>query len=57
MAVDGIALTGRTYEQIVRMIRGDIGQPVTLKVNGAQGIREVAVPRVAKETLMGKKRN
>ena len=56
LAVDGVDLKGKTYEQIIKVIRGDIGQTVTLKVNGARGIQDMTVPRVSEETLMGKKR-
>ena len=56
LAVDGNSLNGKTYEQVIRMIRGDIGQTVRLQVNGARGNREVTVPRISEETLTGKKR-
>lgn len=56
LAVDGNSLNGKTYEQVIRMIRGDIGQTVRLQVNGARGNREVTVPRVSEETLTGEKR-
>jgi C-terminal processing protease CtpA/Prc len=56
LAVDGNTLNGKTYEQVIRMIRGDIGQTVRLQVNGARGNREVTVPRISEETLTGKKR-
>jgi C-terminal processing protease CtpA/Prc len=56
LAVDGNSLDGKTYEQVIRMIRGDIGQTVRLQVNGARGNREVTVPRISEETLTGKKR-
>ncbi len=56
LAVDGNSLNGKTYEQVIRMIRGEIGQTVRLQVNGARGNREVTVPRISEETLTGKKR-
>ena len=56
LAVDGVSLNGKTYEQIIRMIRGDIGQTVTLQVNGARGNREISITRVSEEVLTGKKR-
>ena len=56
LSVDGNSLNGKTYEQIIRMIRGDIGQSVRLQVNGARGNREVTVSRISEETLTGKKR-
>ena len=56
LAVDGVSLNGKTYEQIIRMIRGDIGQTVKLQVNGARGNREISVTRISEEMLTGKKR-
>ena len=56
LSVDGYSLNGKTYEQIIKMIRGDIGQSVRLQVNGARGNREVTVSRISEETLTGKKR-
>jgi carboxyl-terminal processing protease len=56
LAVDGVSLNGKTYEQIIRMIRGDIGQTVKLQVNGARGTREISVTRISEEMLTGKKR-
>ncbi|UCE62969.1 MAG: PDZ domain-containing protein [Nitrospirota bacterium] len=56
LAVNGNSLNGKTYEQIIRLIRGDIGETVRLQVNGARGNREVTVPRISEETLTGKKR-
>ena len=56
LAVDGESLKGKTYEQIIRMIRGDIGQTVRLQVTGARGNREITIPRISEDTLMEKKR-
>lgn len=56
LAVDGVTLTGKTYQQIVRMIRGDIGQKVMLQVNGAKGNREVSVSRISEAKLTGQKK-
>ena len=56
LAVDAIDLTGKTYEQIVRMIRGNIGEKVTLQVNGAKGKREVTILRVSEEKLVGQRK-
>lgn len=50
-AVDGQAVTGKTYEQVVMMIRGEVGTTVRLNVKGEGGAREVAIARVADESL------
>jgi len=49
--VDGTPVTGKTFEQVVTMIRGEAGTIVKLevKVEGAQ--REVSITRVAAGTL------
>ena len=51
VAVNGAAVTGKTYEQVVKMVRGDPGTAVTLGVKGEAGVREVAITRVASEKL------
>ncbi|NKB80615.1 MAG: PDZ domain-containing protein [Nitrospirales bacterium] len=56
MAVDSTLLTGKTYEQIVGMIRGQIGDPVTLHVNGTQGDRTVSIQHISEATLMGQEK-
>ena len=56
LAVDAVELTGKTYEQIVRMIRGNIGEKVTLQVNGAKGKRDVTILRVSEEKLVGQRK-
>jgi len=50
-AVDGTAVTGKTYEQVVMMIRGEVGAAVKLAVKGERGAREVSITRVASDTL------
>lgn len=55
LAVDGIPLIGKTYQQVVRMIRGEIGQSVKLEVKGNRGVREIDVVRVAETALMEKR--
>jgi len=51
MSVDGTSVTGKTYEQVVKMIRGEPGTIVKLEVKGEGGHREVAITRVAGDTL------
>ncbi len=50
-AVDGQTVNGKSYEQVVRMIRGEIGSAVTLSVKGEGGARDVSITRVAGDTL------
>lgn len=49
--VDGTAVTGKSYEQVVKMIRGEAGTVVKLGVKGEAGTREVSITRVASDTL------
>lgn len=49
--VDGVAVTGKTYEQVALMVRGEPGSVVKLGVKGEGGMREVAVTRVAGQSL------
>lgn len=49
--VNGVAVTGKTYEQVVMMVRGEAGTPVKLGVKGESGVRELSITHVASETL------
>lgn len=51
LSVDGTAVSGKSYEQVVKMIRGEAGTVVKLGVKGEGGQREVAVTRIASEKL------
>lgn len=51
VTVDGTAVSGKSYEQAVKMIRGAPGTPVTLGVKGERGTRELSITRVAGDTL------
>jgi C-terminal processing protease CtpA/Prc len=51
LSVDGSSVGGKTYEKVVKMIRGDVGTVVKLGVKGEGSAREIAVTRVAGETL------
>ncbi len=50
-AVDGTSVAGKTYEQVVMMIRGDAGSVVKLTVKGDGGSREVSITRVPGDSL------
>src|SRR5688500_20176217 len=55
-AVDETPVAGKTYEQVVKMIRGEPGTTVKLTLKGERGAREVSVTRVAADRLpMGPK--
>ena len=49
--VDGVAVTGKTYEQVALMVRGEPGSVVKLGMKGEGGLREVSVTRAASQTL------
>ena len=51
VAVDGTATTGKSYEQVVKMIRGTVGTVVKLGVKGEGGMRELSITRVAGDKL------
>jgi C-terminal processing protease CtpA/Prc len=49
--VDGVAVMGKTYEQVALMVRGEPGSVVKLGVKSEGGSREVSVTRVAGQSL------
>ena len=51
VTVNGAAVTGKTYEQVIQMVRGEAGTAVKLGVKGDSGVREIAITRIAGETL------
>ena len=51
VTVNGAAVTGKTYEQVVTMVRGEAGTEVKLGVKGEGGVREIAIRRIASEKL------
>ena len=51
VTVNGTAVTGKTYEQVIQMVRGEAGAAVKLGVKGEGGLREIAITRVAGEKL------
>ena len=54
VTVNGEAVTGKTYEQVVKMVRGETGTAVKLGVKGDGGLREIAITRIASEKLYKK---
>ena len=51
VTVNGAAVTGKTYEQVIQLVRGDAGTAVKLGVKGDGGLREMAITRIASEKL------
>lgn len=56
ISVDGSAVSGKTYEQVVKMVRGEAGSTVKLQIKreGEGSPREISVTRVAGDTLAKK---
>ena len=52
MTVDGDPVAGKTYMEVVRLIRGETGSSVKLGLRGPQGERTVSLMRVSEEMLM-----
>jgi len=55
IGVDGVPVRGKTYPEVVKMIRGNIGSSVTLAVKGTDGDRTVTLKRVSEEDFARKK--
>ena len=51
VTVNGAAVSGKTYEQVIKMVRGEAGAAVKLGVKGDGGVREIAITRIASEKL------
>ena len=51
VTVNEAAVTGKTYEQVIQLVRGDAGTAVKLGVKGDGGLREMAITRIASEKL------
>jgi C-terminal processing protease CtpA/Prc len=53
VSVDGLLVSGKSYEQVVKMVRGVAGTNVKLGVKReGEGLREVSVARVVGDQLM-----
>ncbi|GJL56813.1 MAG: hypothetical protein NPIRA02_39450 [Nitrospirales bacterium] len=52
LMVNDLPLTGKTYQEVVVMIRGEIGTSVKLTVKGARGKRDVSIIRISEDLLM-----
>ena len=51
VTVNGEAVTGKTYEQVIQMVRGEAGVAVKLGIKGEGGAHELSITRIASETL------
>jgi len=51
VSVDGTPVTGKGYDQVVKMIRGEAGTVVKLGVKDEKGLHELSVERVTGDTL------
>lgn len=51
LAVDGQAVKGKTYREVVSMIRGEVGTSVTLLVKTFSGVKEVTIMRASEAQL------
>ena len=51
VTVNGAPVIGKTYGQIVQMVRGEVGTEVKLGVRRGEEVREIAITRIAVEKL------
>ena len=51
VTVNGATVSGKTYEQVIKMVRGEAGTAVKLGMKGDGGVREVAITRIAGDKL------
>lgn len=53
ISVDGIPVSGKNYEQVAQMVRGEVGSTVTLQIKrkGEESPREISITRVAGDHL------
>ena len=52
VTVDGEAVNGKTYMEVVGLIRGETGSSVKLGLRGPQGERTVSLMRISEDKLM-----
>lgn len=55
LTVDGQSIKGKTYREVVAMIRGEIGKSVTLQVKTFSDVRDVKIIRVSEQMLAEEK--
>jgi hypothetical protein len=52
LTVNGEPVAGKTYQEAVRLIRGEVGSTVKLGLGGPQGERTVSLVRISESVLM-----
>jgi carboxyl-terminal processing protease len=52
LTVDGVPVAGKTYQEAVGLIRGEIGSSVKLELTGPQGEHTVSLVRISESVLM-----
>lgn len=55
LSVDGQEVKGKTYREVVSMIRGEIGKSVTLRVKTFNDVKDVKIIRVSEQMLAEEK--
>ena len=55
LAVDGMSIKGKTYREVVAMIRGEVGKSVTIQVKTFTAVKEVKIIRVSEQMLAEEK--
>ena len=56
LAVDGQSVKGKTYREVVSMIRGEVGTSVTLLVKTFSEVKEVTIVRASEAQLAEEQR-
>ena len=51
VTVNGVPVMGKTYGDVIQMVRGQAGSEVKLGVRRGEEVREIAMTRVASEML------
>jgi C-terminal processing protease CtpA/Prc len=49
--VNGVPVMGKTYDEVIQMVRGQAGSEVKLGVRSGEEVREISITRVASEML------
>lgn len=52
LTVDGVPVAGKTYQEAVGLIRGEVGSSVRLGLTGPQGEHTVSLVRISESVLM-----
>ena len=55
LKVDDVPLSGKNYQEVVSMIRGQANTSVSLTIDGPNGIRTVKINRVDQDVLLEQK--